>query len=134
MRTTFRVAMVLGLMTMSVTAVQAEELERPTDEITTQILVMNNYLSDVRIYIEDADGTLHSMGRLPRGRLADFTVPEELTDRPFRVKIYPAPRPGSRIAAEAGVKTNPLHAPRDQQVRVWLEPDLTDSIVEVARD
>ena len=101
--------------------------------VTTQVLVMNNYLTDVRIFIEDAQGKLHNMGRLARGSLADFTVPEDIASETFRVKVFPAPMPGSSLAGDDGVKTNELHSPQDQQVRMWLESDLPNSIVEVAR-
>lgn len=133
MKTMLRVALVMGLMTTMSTAVQAEEVDPPTDVITTQVLVMNNYLETVRVYLEDADGKLHNMGLLARGSIKDFNVPEAVASGAFRVKVYPAGMPGTRLSGEAGVKTNPLESPRDQQVRVWLEPDLPRSTVEVAR-
>ncbi|MDH3423439.1 MAG: hypothetical protein OEN00_10645, partial [Gemmatimonadota bacterium] len=98
------------------------------------VFVMNNYLTDVRVYIEDANGHLHNMGRLARGSLASFPVPDELGVGEFRVKIYPAAAAGSLISEDYGVKTSPLVSARDQQVRVWLEADLAESIVEIARD
>lgn len=134
MKTMLRVALVMGLMTTMSTAVRAEEIDPPTDVITTQILVMNNYLETVRVYLEDANGKLHSMGLLARGSIKDFTVPEAIASGTFRVKVYPAAMAGTRLSGEAGVKTNPLESPRDQQVRVWLEPDLPQSTVEIARD
>ncbi len=134
MKTTLGVALVVGLMTMSATAVAGEEVLVPVDEIAPRVYVMNNYLTDVRIYIEDAEGKLHNMGRLSRGSLTSFAVPEEISRGEFRVKVYPAALPGSPFAADSGVKTNPLDAGRDYQVRLWLEPDLTASIVEIARD
>lgn len=133
MRKMIRVALVTGMMMMSVTAVEAREVHSPDDEVATQVFVMNNYLTDVRVYIEDAEGRLHHIARLARGSVANFEVPGELADGEFRVKVFPAAMPGSRLADDKGVKTNPLSAGRDQQVRVWLEVDLPSSIVEIAR-
>lgn len=133
MKKMLRVALLMGLMTMSAVSVEAREVDSPGDEMTTQVLVINNSVTDVRVYIEDADGRLHNMGRLTRGSLTSFDVPEELARGEFRVKVYTAAPPGSRFAHDEGVKTNPLRTERDRQVRVWLEADLPSSIVEIAR-
>ena len=69
MRKLYRVALVMGLMMMTAVSVEAVETSPPDDEITTQVFVMNNYVTDVRIYVEDAQGKLHDMGRLARGSL-----------------------------------------------------------------
>lgn len=134
MRKMIRVALVAGMMMMSVASVEAREVHSPDDEMATQVLVMNNYLTDVRVYIEDSKGRLHHMARLARGSVANFEVPSELAEGEFRVKVFPAAMPGTRLADDKGVKTNPLTAGRDHQVRVWLEADLPSSIVEIARD
>lgn len=135
MMKTMRVALVAGMMMMiGIASVEASEAYTPDDELTTQVFVMNNYLTDVRIYIEDSNGRLHHMARLARGSVVDFEVPSELAQQEFRVKVFPAAMPGSRLADDKGVKTNLLKSERDQQVRLWLETDLPSSIVEIARD
>lgn len=134
MRKMMRVALVTGMMMMSVASVEAREVHSPDDVMATQVLVMNNYLTDVRVYIEDSKGRLHHMARLTRGSVANFEVPSELAEGEFRVKVFPAAMPGTLLADGKGVKTNPLEAGRDQQVRLWLEADLPASIVEIARD
>lgn len=133
MKKTYRVALMIGLMAMSAPSATAAEIHAPTDEMTTRVLVMNNFRTEVRVYIEDAHGKLHNMGRLRRGSLADFMVPEELSGGEFRVKVYPAGPPGTPLFQDIGIKTNPLDSSRDRQVRVWVEADLTRSIVEIAR-
>ena len=130
----YRVALVMGLMMMSVTSVDAAETREVADEVTPQVFVMNNYQADVRVYIEDAEGKLHSLGRLTRGSLGSFQVPEDLSDTTFRVKVFPAWGPGSMVSEDIGIGTNELDSARDEHVRVWVETNLTDSIVEIARD
>ena len=56
----------LGLVAASAVNVGAAEYQG-SDEITTEIYVMNNHLADVRVYAEDAAGRLHSLGRVARG-------------------------------------------------------------------
>lgn len=134
MRKMTRVALVMGLMVASTASAEAREVHSPDDEATTQVFVMNNYLTEVRVYIEDDEGRLHHMARLSRGALAEFSVPAELARGEFRVKVFPDAMPGSALDGGVGIKTNPLRAERDQQVRVWVEADLPSSIVEIARD
>lgn len=134
MKKLYRVVLVMGLMMMTAVSVEASEVSAPDDEITTQVFVMNNYLTDVRVYLEDAEGKLHHMTRLTRGSVASFDVPAEISTGEFRVKVYPAAPAGSPIGNDHGIKTNLLDSQRDQQVRVWVEADLPSSIVEIARD
>ena len=133
MKGMYRVALMLGLVAVSAVNVQAAEYQGSDDEIQTEIYVMNNHLSDVRVFAEDAEGKLHNLGRVMRGDLRTFEVPQELADEEFRIKVYPSTPAWSPISDDFGVKTNPLVAERDRQVRVWLEADLTQSIVEIDR-
>lgn len=128
-----RVALMLGLVVASAANVQAAEYQGSVDEIRTEIYVMNNHLSDVRVYAEDAEGRLHNLGRVKRGDLRTFEVPEQLAEEEFRIKVYPSAPVWSQTSEDFGVKTNPLAAQRDRQVRVWLEADLSQSIVEIDR-
>ena len=133
MKGMYRVALMLGLVGASVADIQAAEHRGSDDEITTEIYVMNNYLSDVRVFAEDAEGRLHRLGRVMRGDLGTFEVPEQLADEEFRIKIYPSTPAWSPISDDFGVKTNAFVADRDHQVRLWLEADLSQSIVEIDR-
>ena len=132
MKGMYRVALMLGLVAASAVNVEAAEYQG-SDEISTEIYVMNNHLTDVRVYAEDTEGRLHNLGRVMRGDLRTFEVPQELADEEFRIKVYPSTPAWSPISDDYGVKTNPLVAERDRQVRVWLEADLTQSIVEIDR-
>ncbi len=105
MKGMYRVALMLGLVAASAVGVEAAEYQG-SDEITTEIYVMNNHLADVRVFAEDADGRLHKLGRVARGDLRTFEVPEELADEEFRIKIYPSTpvwspnqKHGSRMAS-----------------------------------
>ena len=133
MKGMYRVGLMLGLVAVSAVNLQAAEYQGSEDEITTEIYVMNNYLSDVRVFAEDAEGRLHRLGRVMRGDLGTFEVPEQLADEEFRIKIYPSTPAWSPISDDFGVKTSALVADRDRQVRLWLEADLSQSIVEIER-
>lgn len=76
---------------------------------------------------------MHNLGRVARGDLRTFEVPQDLADEEFRIKVYPSTPVWSPIFDVFRVKTNPLVAERDHQVHVWLKADLSQSIVEIER-
>jgi hypothetical protein len=129
-----RVALMLGLVAVSAGSIQAAEVRDADDRIDTDIYVVNNHLTDVRVFAEGADGQLYKLGRVPRGQLKNFDVPEAVADGEFRIKVFPTSPLLSPIPDDFGIKTSPLDSETDYQVRIWLEADLTQSIVEVARD
>lgn len=98
-----------------------------------QIRVVNNFVSQVRVYAEDARGRLHPLGRVARGHLGAFSIPEDVARLgDFRVRVYPSDPIGSWVVEETGIKTQPLHLAEDGSVTVWLETNLAASIVEIA--
>ncbi len=105
----------------------------PDEPDPTEIYVMNNHLSDVRVFAEDADGRLHSLGRVARGALRSIDVPESVAADGYRIKVFPASPVWSPIADEWGIKTSVLHSERDLRVTMWLEADLAQSLVEIER-
>ena len=127
-----RVALVLALTAASAVSVQAAETNGPEKD-GTDVYVVNNHLTDVRVFVEDADGRLHNLGRIARGELRNIEVPTDIAAREFRIKVYPTAPVWSSIADDYGVKTNPLDASRDRMVTVWLEADLARSLVEIQR-
>ena len=128
-----RVALMAGLVAMSATSVQAVEVRSDDDRYETAVYVVNNHLADVRVYAEDADGRLHNLGRVARGQLKNFDVPEHVAEGDFRIKIFSADPVWSPVSEDYGVKTNPLNTERDAEIRIWLEADLAQSIVEIDR-
>lgn len=134
MKRTYGVALALALMAASSASVDAAEVRAFDDVAPPAVFVMNNHLETVRVYAEDAEGRLYPLGRVARGQLGTFEVPEHVTAGEFRIKVFTASPAWSSIANPVGVKTNPLRAERDRQVTMWLESDLTESIVEISRD
>ena len=118
----------MGLVAVSAGSVQATEVRGDDD---AAVYVVNNHLTDVRVYAEDANGRLHNLGRVARGQLRNLDVPEGISGQ-YRIKVFPA-GPGSTAADDYGIKTNPLDAETDQEVRIWLEADLSQTIVEIQR-
>ena len=125
-----RVALMLALAAVTAAPATAAEPEARND---TEIYVVNNHLADVRVFAEDAEGRLHSLGRVARGQLRTMEVPEEIAGQDYRIKVFPATPVWSPIPDDFGIKTSPLNNDRDRSVTMWLEADLTQSLVEIDR-
>ena len=128
-----RAALMMGLVAGMVAPISAAETGEPEVGYDTEIYVMNNHLSDVRVYVEDAEGRLHNLGRVARGAFRHVDVPAEVSAHDYRIKVFPATTAWSPIPDDFGIKTSPLSNDRDRQVTMWLEADLTQSIVEIDR-
>ncbi len=128
-----RVALMVALAAATAGPISAAQTGEPEVRNDTEIYVVNNHLSAVRVYAEDAEGKLHSLGRIARGQLRTIAVPADVSADKYRIKVFPITTAWSAIADEFGIKTSPLDNDRDRQVTMWLEADLAQSIVEIDR-
>jgi hypothetical protein len=132
MRRMSRVALALATMAAGSTSVEAAGPGTTTDPDTGLVRVVNNFVSPVRVYAEDAEGRIHLLGRLARGQLKAFAIPDEIARLgAFRVRVYPHEPFGSWGGDERGIKTRPLRPSEEGSVTVWLETDLADSTIQV---
>ena len=131
MKAGIRTALVMSLTLFGAASVEAAVTTDTDSEETVR--VVNNYGEMVRVYAEDADGRLHKLGRVARGTLEEFEVPAEIADEAFRIKIYPSQPVWALSLDDFGVKTNPLNLRGDADVTVWVEPELTNTVVEMSR-
>lgn len=132
MKRMYRVALMLGLGAAIAAPVGATETDGPDRAGTNEIYVVNNHGVSVRVYAEDAQGKLHRLGRVARGSLKAFQIPDDISAQDFRIKVFPSPA-GSEQSDDYGVKTNVLDVASARQVTLWLESDLSRSVVEIDR-
>jgi len=128
---TYRTALML-MAALAIGAASVEAAEFETTEVPEAVRVMNNHGALIRVYAEDTDGELHRLGAVRQGELAEFEIPAEIADESFRIKVYPS-SPIGEPRQDFGVKTNPISLDSDRHVTVWVERDLTRSVVELAR-
>lgn len=123
---------VLALLAAGAVSAQAQVTE-PAAEIGQRIVVANHSVTPVRVFLEDAAGQRHELGRVDRGRTAVFAASEELsTAGDFRVVVRPSAYT-QFSADQVSVRTETLGPENDQTVILWLERDLGRSKVEVRR-
>jgi hypothetical protein len=123
----------LGLVVLSAVSVEAAELVDPLDMTGREIVVVNDYTSTVRVFVQDADGTVHNLGRVVRGEVKQFTAPTEILERGnFRVRIHPVMR--ASWDGHTNIKTRSITVTDDEQVIMWLTADLEESTLEVVKE
>lgn len=128
-----RVALMMALVAATAGPISAAQTGEPEARKDTEIYVVNNHRSAVRVFAEDAEGKLHSLGRIARGQLRTIEVPADVSAHNYRLKVFPITTAWSAIADASGIKTSPLDNDRDRRVTMWLEADLAQSIVEIDR-
>ena len=130
MKGLYRAALVFGLVAFATTSLEAAVTDTPADE---PVRVVNNYGEMVRVYAEDSEGRLHHLGPVARGELVEFEIPGVIAADEFRIKVYPAEPTWSLQRDDFGVKTNLLNLQADSFITVWVEPELANTVVELAR-
>ena len=134
MKAAYRMALILSLAALGATSVEAAPITGPNDEALRGVRVVNNYNDVIRVYAEDAAGHLHKLGRVARGALVEFEIPAEVAATgSFRIRIHPGQPAWSLEQDNYAVKTNPLNLQGDTDVTVWVEPELTHTVVEMSR-
>ena len=130
----YRVALLMGLVAFSAASAEAAELNGPGDDATHEIRVVNNYQSPVRVYVQDANGRLHLLGRVARGQFKVLEVSSEIAEKGgFRLKIYPNEPVWSLIGNTNGIKTKEFNLQDGDSITMWLETDLRQSMIEVQK-
>ena len=129
-----RGAVMMGLLAFGVPAAEAAELNGPGDDTTYEVRVVNRYESSVRVYVEDASGRLHHLGLVSRGRFEVLEVSSKIAEKgDMRLRIYPTQTNRSPISGTDGIRTKQLRLQAGESVTMWLERDLTQSIIEIQK-
>ena len=101
-----------------------------SDEI--EIYVVNSHTVPVRVFVEDVEGRLHSLGRVASGEVSPVDVPAEIAGSEYRLKFVPAPIDvWSPVSDDSALKTGFLSSEKVRLVTVWIEPELESSEVEI---
>jgi len=132
----FQLAVVTGLVVLGaesahgVVAVAVRDADGPTHEIR----VVNNHASPVRVYVQDAKGRMYSLGRVSRSDFRVLEVSEEIAARgDLRIKVFPSEATGSLMGSDDGIRSRDLTLGAGDAVNVWVETDLTRSMIQVTK-
>lgn len=127
-------AALLGLSGQGLTAEAVTDGPVVASDDTPSLLVVNNHTAAVTVYVIDAMGDAHRLGRLDRSGVGSYELPEGVVDfeGAVEVKILPdAPLPGlgTSTASPDGIKTR-LPVADGGSFVFWLEPNLMSSFAQ----
>ena len=129
MKGTFRVLAAVGVLAVGVNT--AEAATSPTKH---EVRVINDHAAPVEVYLEDAQGRLHALGRVDDAEFKVLEVDDEVTALgEFRLKIFPEARMGTLVDASSGIRSVELKLEDGDAVNVWLGNELTRSQIEVTK-
>lgn len=130
MKGTLRILAATAVLALGVNT--AEAAKTPAD--THEIRVINNHAVSVQVYLEDADGHLHDLGRVDDSEFRVLEIDAAIaTLGDFRLKIYPEAPPGSLTDRTTGIRSVDLRLGDGDAVNVHLGRELTRSQIEVTR-
>ncbi len=102
------------------------------DGLGHELRIVNNHVTEVRVFVRDADGRSHHVGRVRRGQYKVLQLSDEITVKgPVSVEFFPADPSWSPMADNTGIRTSALDLGDGDSVTAFLEASLTSSIIEV---
>ena len=127
MKGTFRVLVAIAALAAGVSTAEATETTPDTHEIR----VINDYATPVEVYLEDAKGNLHALGRVADAEFKVLEVADDVVAMgDFHLKIYPEARMGTMVDATSGIRSVELRLDHGDAVNVWLGTELARSQIE----
>ena len=129
---TLRIAVATAILALGTTAAKAETTGPANN--TLEIRVINNNASVVRVYVQDANGRLRSLGRVGRSDFKILEIPKGIADMgAFEIKVFPDEPVWSLLGNPSGVRTRPLDLKLGDAVNFWVETDMTASHLEIIK-
>lgn len=103
------------------------------DAVGHELRVVNNHMTEVRVFVTDAAGRTHHLGRVRRGQYKVLNVSADIAAKgPVQVKFFPADPAWSPMTTDRGIQTSDIDLADGQAVHAFLEAELTGSVVEIA--
>ena len=131
MKRLFVATVLMGLVAFDAVSAEAAEPDGTPGRAGHQIVVVNESVTPVRVYVEDAHGRRYELGCLERGETKEFDAPAGVVDRgDFRVRVHPDYYT-QHVDDPVKITTRALNVSDGETIILWLERDLSRSTVEV---
>lgn len=127
-------AVATALLGPGATSVEAAPPALGPSTNTVEVRVVNNHASRVLVYVQDARGRLHSLGRVAPDDFKILQIPGKIAARgEVQIRIFPSEPAWSLMGEGAGVATHHLSLKLGDAVNVFVETDLLDTQVEIEK-
>lgn len=129
----------VAMATAALLAVGAAGLKAETPVVgpsnnTVELRVVNHHAAVVQVYVQDARGRIHALGRVASADFGILQIPGTLTAMgEVEIKIYPSEPVGSLMGGPDGIRTQKMNLKLGDAVNLFVETSLTASQVEVER-
>jgi hypothetical protein len=128
-----RIALAGCFLALAAPAAQAAQPTAP-DGRGVEVRVINNNAAVMRVYVEDAKGSWHHLGRVARSDFKILEVPDEIVAMGgVQIRLIPSEPVWSFQGEPDGVRTRYLYIATGDALNVWVENDLLDTYVEIIR-
>lgn len=123
-----------ALLGLGATSVKAETPVVGPSNNTVELRVVNNNASIMRVYVQDANGRLHQLGRVSASDFKILEIPGNITAMgEVRIKLLPSEPVWSMFGSSDGVRTRDLSLKLGDAVNVFVETNLDETQVEIEK-
>ena len=127
-------AVAAALLGVGATSVKAEPPVRGPANNTVDLRVVNNHPSPVTVYVKDANGRSHYMGRIASDDFKILEIPGAIAAKgDVSIEVFPSEPAWSLLGESAGVKTNTIPLRIGDAVNVFVETSLLNTQVEIEK-
>lgn len=131
---TLNIAVAAALLGLGATAAKAETPVAGPASNTIEIRVVNNNASTVRVYAVDASGRMYRLGRVASSDFKILQISGDVAAKgDVQIKVFPDEPVWSLRGDADGIRTNGLKLELGDAVNMFLETNLDESQVEIAK-
>ncbi len=131
---TLVVAAVAALLGLSATSAKAEPPVLGPANNTVDLRVVNHHASPVTVYVQDARGRPHYLGRVASSDFKILEIPGKIAAMgDVKIQVYPSEPAGSLLGESAGVATSKVPLKIGDAVNVYVETSLLQTQVEIEK-
>ena len=131
---TLRIALSVGFLALGASTAVAQVALASSDADAREVRVVNDYHTPVRVYVQDAESRLHHLGRVLPSTAQSLEIDAEIAAKgSFRIKVFPVSQPWTQLGEDSGVRSRDITLEEGEIVTFWVERDLTNSRISVAR-
>jgi hypothetical protein len=122
----------------SPTSILGNEGRASSVEDPTTVWVVNNHVGPVKVYAYSEARKPYLLGRVGHAGFQVFDVPEQVLEdgATVQIKVYPDgvySSPDPTLLNETAIKSRRLPADRGLEIQVWVQPELTQSLIAIER-
>ncbi len=128
------VAVSIALLSLGAISAKAETPAAGPGNNTVELRVVNRGAAAVRVYVVDATGKLHGLGRVWTDDFKVLEISGDIaTKGDLQIRVFPDEPVGSLQGEADGIETRLLSLKLGDAMNLYVESHITESQVEVAK-